>query len=100
MRHERYGRLATTQDLLLFDMLIEQQRTNELLKELLARTPEPAKTEVPKQGRRRAPVLDDLTRSATEPEKKAEPEQELPQLPDPVDATLTQLLDDSSNTDE
>jgi hypothetical protein len=42
LRHEKYGSIVTPTEALLYDLLLEQQKTNELLTELLSRTPAPS----------------------------------------------------------
>lgn len=39
MHDPKYGRIVTTLEAILYDLLMEQRRTNELLTELLARIP-------------------------------------------------------------
>lgn len=39
MLDPKYGRIVTTSEAIIYDLLMEQRRTNELLTELLARIP-------------------------------------------------------------
>lgn len=39
MLDPKYGRIVTTSEAIIYDLLMEQRRTNELLNELLARIP-------------------------------------------------------------
>lgn len=46
MLDPKYGRIVTTSEAIIYDLLMEQRRTNELLNELLARISAQEKTEV------------------------------------------------------
>lgn len=46
MLDPKYGRIVTTSEAILYDLLMEQRRTNELLTELLARIPAQEKAAV------------------------------------------------------